>query len=199
MTWLTRFQGAMLIGAVALFAMHAGAAEAGGGGCHSQAITTGAGVAVDMRQSCFEPTVLTIRTGERVTWTNRDAGPHTVTGAANGWGNFEAVQQGQTISFDFDEPGVYPYVCWLHPTMLGAVVVDSESGSLDVSALVTPETVEEPEPALVEVKQRDGGVPAALALGGVALGVAAGLGSAAGWRRLRTGSAGGGSTVTLSH
>ncbi len=49
---VTRFKGAMLLGALALFTMHAGAAEAGGM-CHSTAVTTAAGVAVEVRAQLF--------------------------------------------------------------------------------------------------------------------------------------------------
>jgi plastocyanin len=187
MRTVSRFGGAIVLGAVVLFAMHAGAAEAGGGGCHSNVITEGAGLSVELRGICFEPTVLNVQVGDRVTWTNRDAEPHTVTGAANVWGNYDAIQKDGSISFSFDEAGVYPYVCWLHPNMLGAVVVTEASAPIAVSDLVVPQA--EPEPAAPEAvaveAEGDDGVAAALAVGGVGLGLLAGFGSSAGWRRWR--------------
>jgi len=39
------------------------------------------------------------------------------------------------VSYRFDTDGVYPYACWLHPGMVGAIVVGDGVGS-DLSAVV---------------------------------------------------------------
>jgi len=107
-------------------------ASAGGAGCHSQAITNERGAAVTVAGFCFEPTVLRVQPGETVTWTNEDSVPHTVTGANNVWGSFDQFGRGETLTERFDESGVYPYWCALHPSMLGTVVVGdgSEASSI---------------------------------------------------------------------
>jgi plastocyanin len=117
----------------------AGPAGAGGGTCHSTSVTTGKGQAVEMRNNCFSPTVLHAPLGEAVTFVNRDAAPHTVTGAGE-WGTGQKeVFRGQSFRLRFREPGLYLYACMIHPGMIGAVYVGSGRG-IDVanSDSVTP-------------------------------------------------------------
>ncbi len=74
-----------------------------------------------------------MRAGDSVTWTNRDAASHTVTGANQAWGNVDEFGRDEVVSFTFAEAGVYPYVCVLHPMMLGAVSVTEGDGTVPVS------------------------------------------------------------------
>jgi len=60
---------------------------------------------------------------------------HTVTGVANSWGTDEQIAEGQSVSYKFDKSGVFPYFCYLHPSMAGAVVVgDGRAVSSGTSA-----------------------------------------------------------------
>jgi plastocyanin len=106
-----------------------GVAMAGGGGCYSQVISDERGTTVTMTGSCFEPTVLRVEAGESVTWTNEDSAPHTVSGVNGVWGSYDQFEQGASVTEQFDEPGVYPYWCALHPSMLGTVVVEDGGGA----------------------------------------------------------------------
>jgi plastocyanin len=107
-----------------------GATPAGAGGsCHSAA-SASRGVAVTIQDLCFGPTVLYVQPGAAVTWTNRDDFEHTVTGLGFQWGSADNLQQGQSYSHRFAQPGVYPYACILHPGMVAAVVV-GDAGSPD--------------------------------------------------------------------
>lgn len=79
---------------------------------------------VHIEHFTFSPATLTVRTGTRVTWTNRDDEPHTVTSS----GNPRAFASGAldtdgTFAFTFDKPGTYPYYCAIHPHMTGVIVV----------------------------------------------------------------------------
>jgi plastocyanin len=73
----------------------------------------------------FAPDPLTIGAGGTVTWTNQDRANHDVTGS-NGPAGFASpeIEQGETWSFTFAEPGTYAYICVLHPEMRGTVIVD---------------------------------------------------------------------------
>lgn len=113
---------AVLVSAVALAGAGAGPASAGGG-CHDDKITDERGVGVALEKRCFEPTVVRVDAGQQVTFTNKDPDAHTVTGVANSWGTYDELAQGDTVSYQFDENGVFPYFCLLHPSMVGAVVV----------------------------------------------------------------------------
>ena len=66
----------------------------------------------------YNPDPVRVRVGEPVVWTNRDGGvPHTVT-APKGWDS-KIMEWGDTFSMTFDEPGVYVYICTLHPPRQG--------------------------------------------------------------------------------
>lgn len=119
--------------ALAVFAIPAGPAVAGGGGCHGPA-TTGAGDAVEMVDACFTPTTLEVGVGDTVTFVNRDPMPHNV--SAMGWGKLEPMAQGDWFTTTFAEAGVYPFACTYHTGMTGLIVVgDTTAGEGDQVAL----------------------------------------------------------------
>jgi plastocyanin len=70
----------------------------------------------------FQPDVLKVKVGAKVTWTNDDTVAHTVTADTNLFvsGN---LQPGGSFSFMFIRPGTYAYHCSIHPSMHGSVVV----------------------------------------------------------------------------
>jgi plastocyanin len=70
----------------------------------------------------FRPATIIIAAGQTVTWTNRDAAPHTVTGLAGGW-DLGTLNAGANRSHTFAQPGTYGYVCALHPNMAGEIIV----------------------------------------------------------------------------
>jgi plastocyanin len=108
----------------------------GGGGDGAAPAKAKAGAAVEMRLIAFRPASVTVKPGTAVTWTQHDAGVHTVTsgtveqGAADVTvhpdGRFDSKElaTGKTFSFTFDAPGTYTYFCNIHPaTMRGDVQV----------------------------------------------------------------------------
>ena len=98
-------------------------ASAGGGGHCAEPLAEGAGTAVDMVDACFAPAVLHVGVDEEVTFTNLDPMAHNVAPAGWGWGHIEDIPEGGSFTATFDEAGVYPYACSLHPGMTGAVIV----------------------------------------------------------------------------
>jgi plastocyanin len=96
---------------------------------------------VSMRLIAFRPDELGVAAHTKVTWTQRDAGFHTVTSGtaksdASGAvrtdpdGTFASgrLARGKRFTFTFDEPGAYRYFCEIHPaTMRGLVTVDATS------------------------------------------------------------------------
>lgn len=99
---------------------------AAGGGCHAPTdieMSTGTEPVVGIGQCSFIDTVVYIEPGDEVTWINKDPVPHTVSGAANSWGTERLLEQEEEVSYSFAKPGVYPYYCAYHPSMVGAVVV----------------------------------------------------------------------------
>lgn len=70
----------------------------------------------------FSPSVLTIKAGTTVTWTNTSSAPHTVTsdmGAFNG----SLGGSGATFSFTFTRAGTFSYHCSIHPYMKATITV----------------------------------------------------------------------------
>ncbi len=70
---------------------------------------------------------LTVQVGTTVTWTNIDAAPHTTTagapGSLSGQWDSSTLQTNGTFPFNFDQVGVFPYFCTIHPFMTATVTV----------------------------------------------------------------------------
>lgn len=113
----------LAIATAAAPAVAAPAAHAGGGGCHGGLHRDVRGAKVALTQNCFDPLVVRVAEGQRVTWTNRDAQVHTVSGASERWGSHQELTNGKSVTWKFDKAGVFPYYCDVHPGMIGAVVV----------------------------------------------------------------------------
>jgi plastocyanin len=129
--------GALLV--VAAIASSGVGGVSAGGGCHSTELTDGSGVAVDLTKNCFEPNVLRVDAGQTVTWTNRDPDPHTVTGVAESFGDYTELSEGGAVTHEFHDPGVFPYFCVIHPSMVGAIVVgDGVSAAADTGVSAAP-------------------------------------------------------------
>ncbi len=70
----------------------------------------------------FSPTALTVPAGATVTWRNQDNEPHTVASDA-GLFRSGALDTNESFSFRFEKPGVYHFLCSIHPYMVGTVTV----------------------------------------------------------------------------
>jgi plastocyanin len=163
------------------------AAASGGGGCGGP-VTDAAGASVEIRDFCFTPTILRAAPGDVVTFTNRDPVQHTVLGANALWGGFDTLRRGVATTFQFAEPGIYPYVCTWHPGMIGVVVVgDGVGGAIDTTTAAGPvaaATAQEVElSAATAGRERDGGIGLAAVF--CALGLVIGTAGAIGVRRKR--------------
>ncbi len=79
---------------------------------------------VGMSGLAFVPSTLTIQVGENVTWTNNEAVTHTVV-SDNATDPFSSgvLSYGQTYTHRFNQVGVFPYHCSLHPGMTGTITV----------------------------------------------------------------------------
>jgi plastocyanin len=80
------------------------------------------GDAVSIDNFAFAPATLTVRAGSTVTWTNHDEEPHTVA-ATDGSFHSPGMGTGATYSHTFPTAGTFDYVCSIHPSMHGTVVV----------------------------------------------------------------------------
>ncbi|MEK6849622.1 MAG: cupredoxin domain-containing protein [Nanoarchaeota archaeon] len=76
---------------------------------------------VSMNNLKFTPDTLTIKVGETVMWKNDEKASHTV--AIDGVESQELFM-GETWSHTFDAAGTFEYVCGIHASMKGAVIVE---------------------------------------------------------------------------
>ncbi len=81
----------------------------------------GNSVDVVMKGFAFSPAEVEIAVGDSVTWTNEDSATHDATG--DGGIASGSLGQGETYTKTFDTAGTYEYICGIHPSMTGTVVV----------------------------------------------------------------------------
>lgn len=70
----------------------------------------------------FEPRVVTVAPGDRITWINEDPFPHTVT-ATDGRFDSHPIAPGASWSYIARQAGEHDYICTLHVTMKGRIDV----------------------------------------------------------------------------
>lgn len=75
---------------------------------------------VEIENDKFNPPQLQIKLHDQVVWVNKNNKTHKITG--EGWGNVP-IENGESFTQAFDEPGTYSYSCALHPEMRGSVTV----------------------------------------------------------------------------
>jgi plastocyanin len=83
---------------------------------------------VEIRGMAFHPAVLTIAPGDTVVWVNRDIVPHTAAAAGQRGPTWDTGQlrQGEEARYVPHRTGEAPYVCTLHPTMQGKLIIQLE-------------------------------------------------------------------------
>ena len=70
----------------------------------------------------FTPAELVIAPGTKVTWTNHDDIPHTVTATDKSFTS-SALDTDEKFSHTFTNKGTYSYYCAIHPHMTARVIV----------------------------------------------------------------------------
>ncbi len=77
---------------------------------------------VQIDNFAFTPQNLTVTAGTTVTWKNADDSPHRVADL-NGAFTSEALDTEDSYFHTFAAPGVYKYICSIHPYMKGEITV----------------------------------------------------------------------------
>ena len=78
--------------------------------------------AVTIKSFAFNPPEVDIKVGQTVTWTNQDGFAHSLL-ADDGSFKSQDLNQGASFSHVFDKAGTYTYICGIHSSMHGKVVV----------------------------------------------------------------------------
>ncbi len=79
-------------------------------------------VEVKIENFTFNPGVLTVAAGTKVSWENYDDIPHSIVAAQAGVRS-KALDTDETYASTFATPGTFDYICGLHPQMKGRIVV----------------------------------------------------------------------------
>ena len=89
----------------------------------SQATTVASaqGNSVSIENFAFAPDTLTIKAGSTVVWTNNDSASHNI---KIGDTTSPMMAKGQTFEMTFDTKGTFDYICGVHPSMKGKIIVE---------------------------------------------------------------------------
>jgi plastocyanin len=79
---------------------------------------------IEIKDFAFNPQTLTVKSGEKITWVNRDDEPHTVVSVEKQFKKSTALDTDQEFTITAGEPGTYTYFCSVHPKMTGTIVVE---------------------------------------------------------------------------
>ncbi len=71
----------------------------------------------------FLPQELKIKAGTKVTWINMDSAPHNVR-SSDKILNSPDLSEGDSWPYTFIKPGVYNYICSIHPSMKAKIIVE---------------------------------------------------------------------------
>jgi plastocyanin len=85
--------------------------------------------AVSIDNFTFTPASLTVKAGTTVTWTNKDDIPHGIASDDNAFKKSKALDTDDSFSYTFTTPGTFKYFCYIHPHMVGTIVVEAATGS----------------------------------------------------------------------
>jgi plastocyanin len=103
------------IGFSCLFALAGEIKDAGGVGTSENRI--------EIKDFAFNPQTITVKSGEKVTWINRDEEPHTIVSVEKQFKKSSALDTDQEFTITAGAPGTYTYYCSVHPKMTGTIVV----------------------------------------------------------------------------
>lgn len=86
-------------------------------------IATG-GNRIEIKDFAFNPQTITVKSGEKITWINRDEEPHTIVSVEKQFKKSSALDTDQEFTITAGAPGTYTYYCSVHPKMTGTIVVE---------------------------------------------------------------------------
>jgi plastocyanin len=79
---------------------------------------------IEIKDFHFTPQTLTVKSGETITWINRDEEPHTVVSVEKQFKKSPPLDTDQEFTITAAAPGTYTYFCSVHPKMTGTIVVE---------------------------------------------------------------------------
>ena len=105
---------AALVSGFSLFALAGEMKDAGSGASENK---------IEIKDFAFNPQTITVKSGDKITWINRDEEPHTVVSVGKKFQRSSGLDTDQEFSIIAGAPGTYEYFCSVHPKMTGTIVV----------------------------------------------------------------------------
>jgi|SRR5690242_2145861 plastocyanin len=93
------------------------------GASTAAASSSGGAVTIKMQNIAFDPKSVTVKVGQKVTWTNEDTVDHNVTSQSGETIKSDNFGKGGTFSFTPKTAGTIKYVCTIHPGMTATLTV----------------------------------------------------------------------------
>jgi plastocyanin len=129
---LSRTMVILLAAVIAVLGLVVGTGSAAGGTDVAGSTDVGDGTAavskvllntVVIKNFAFGPATMVVAPGTKISVVNQDRAPHTIT-AVNKSFDTGTISGGQRGEFTApNTPGTYPYVCTIHPSMTGTLIV----------------------------------------------------------------------------
>jgi plastocyanin len=80
------------------------------------------GVTIKAAGFAFAPKSVTVKKGQKVTWTNSDPAPHNIT-SSDGTIKSKDFTKGQSFTYTATKAGTFNYICTIHPQMKATLTV----------------------------------------------------------------------------
>ena len=94
------------------------AEDSSGGGATAEGT-----VEIVMKGFQFDPKEATVKVGQSVTWRNEDSAKHDAFSEKDALDTND-IDKGGTVTFQPDKAGTINYICSIHPSMKGTLVVE---------------------------------------------------------------------------
>ena len=118
-----RRRGAPLMAGLMCVVAQSGCGGGGGGDKKAKPPPGGPGE-IRIANFEFKPQTAVVKPGTKVTWKNADSSIHDIKDTSPlGTPVSPSLNQGDTFSITYAQPGTYSYVCGIHPYMIGSVEV----------------------------------------------------------------------------
>jgi plastocyanin len=72
----------------------------------------------------FVPAMVRVKVGDTIIWMQNDSAPHNIKSSDGSFDSQAVLSRGQTFSHTFTKKGTFTYICGIHPSMQGAVIVE---------------------------------------------------------------------------
>src|SRR5690242_11904644 len=114
-TIINKITIAALLSGVSLFAVAGEMKDANAGNAKENKI--------EIKDFAFNPQNITVKSGQKITWINRDEEPHTIVSVGKKFQRSPGLDTDQEFSIIAGAPGTYEYFCSVHPKMTGTIIV----------------------------------------------------------------------------